>query len=99
MCRRLNAGSGLIVPVTQGLRVCVRTVPSLKGLAAIFHFTQHSASPPQFAQRRRELGPPVSAPCWAKLFRAYGAGVSSFPLHRRKMNSVLTRLLRPGLTA
>ena len=27
----------------HGFRVCVRTVPSLKGLGSIFHFTQHSA--------------------------------------------------------
>jgi len=47
-------------------RVCVGTVPSPRDSGAFSHFTQHSASPPQFARLRRgRIGGPGFAPCWA----------------------------------
>ena len=83
-----------ICALRHDLKSCVRTVPSLKGPGFFSHFTQHSAFPPQFAQKRRELGAPVSAACWAILFRAYGAGVFGFLLHYQKRKLVLTHALQ-----
>jgi hypothetical protein len=42
----------------HGFRVCVRTVPSLKGLGSIFHFTQHFASPTPIRAKAARIGDP-----------------------------------------
>ena len=69
--------------------------------------------PPQRAQKRRSLGTPVrdsdlfptspstppSAPCWAKLFRAYGAGFSASKFHWQIPSFVLTHALQAGVKA
>src|ERR1019366_8103820 len=69
--------------------------------------------PPQRAQKRRLLGTPVrdsdlfptspstppAAPCWAKLFRAYGAGFLIGQFHRQIPSFVLTHPLPAGVKA
>ena len=68
--------------------------------------------PPQQAQKRRSLGTPVrdsglfptlpstppAAPCWAKLFRADGAGFSASKLHWQIPSFVLTYALKARTT-
>ena len=64
---------GLKLGMAQVSRGCLRTVPSPKGLGFISHLP---STPP-------------SAPCWAKLSRAYGAGFSAsiFPWRMPKLRS------------
>ena len=48
-------------------------MPPLKGLEEFNTTnTQDSACPPQFPQKRRELGTPAAAPSWAELSRPAG---------------------------
>src|SRR5664279_1910570 len=59
-------------------RGCLRTVPSLKGLGSI---------------SRLPSTPPAAA-CWARLFRAYGAGFCAGKFHQQIQSFVLARTLK-----